>query len=154
MYTAPRWSFSKGAPIATSLNPSRLRSDTAATAVPKRAPHGSFLFPQLSEWAVQQDWLTGFKVNWCSNWPSWLWRRGETAGWFPSGVSRRQKLYLLESVDVDLSLLVSLCAHEHRRSDQQEVCEGIAVDIQRLQHAAEVGADLHGGQSFATGMLS
>lgn len=77
-------------------------------------------------------------------------------GWFPSAGCGRacQKRYLLESVDVDLPLLVSLRAHEHRRSDQEEVREGIAVDIQRLQHAAEVGADLHRGQSFAARMLS
>lgn len=77
-------------------------------------------------------------------------------GWFPAAVCRhgRQKRYLRESVDVDLPLLVSLRAHEHRRSDQEEVREGIAVDIQRLQHAAEVGADLQRGQSFAARMLS
>lgn len=75
MYTAPRWSFSKGAPIATSVKLSRFRSATAAMAVPKRAPQGSFLLWQLSERAAQQDWLTGFKVNWCSNWPFWLVKR-------------------------------------------------------------------------------
>lgn len=144
MYTAPRWSFSKGAPIATSLKLSRFRSLTAAMAVPKRAPQGSFSFRHLSERAVQQDWLTGFNVNWCSNWPFWFRKRRErmraSPGSLPTGP--RPRLYLTEFVDVDLPLLVSLCAHEHRSSDQEEICEGVVVDVQRLQHAAEVGPDL------------
>lgn len=118
-------------------------------AVPKRAPQGSFLFPQVSERAVQQDWLTGFRVNWRSNWPFWRIGRGEGRRVGPGSLQTgtRRSAYLLEPVDVHLPLLVSLRAHEHGSSHQEEVCEGIPVHVQRLQHAAEVGADLPQSQN-------
>lgn len=51
--------------------------------------------------------------------------------------------YLVEFVDVDLTLLVSLCAHEHRSADQQDVGVRVPVHVNGLQDAAEVGTDLH-----------
>lgn len=65
----------------------------------------------------------------------------------------RPNLHLLEPVDVDLPLLVFLWAHEHGGSDQEEVCEGIPVDVQRLQHTAEVGPDLAGSQNRLRALL-
>lgn len=51
-------------------------------------------------------------------------------------------LYLVEFVDVDLSLLVSFCAHVHRSSDQEDVRVGISIHVNSLQDAAEVGTNL------------
>lgn len=59
----------------------------------------------------------------------------------------RLNLHLLEPVDVDLPLLIFVWAHEHRRSDQEEIREGIPVHVQRLQHAAKVGPDLAESQN-------
>lgn len=56
-------------------------------------------------------------------------------------------LYLVECVDVDLSLLVSFCAHEHRSSNQEEIRVGVAVHIDSLQDAAEVGTNLRTSQN-------
>lgn len=56
-------------------------------------------------------------------------------------------MYLLECVDVDLSLLVSLCAHEHRSSNQEEIRVGIPIDIDGLQDAAKVGTNLRTSQN-------
>lgn len=50
--------------------------------------------------------------------------------------------YLVELVDVDLTLLVSFRAHVHRGANQEEVGVRVSVHIQGLQDAAEVGADL------------
>lgn len=51
--------------------------------------------------------------------------------------------YPVEFVDVDLTLFVSLCAHEHGSSDQEDVRVGVPVHVDCLQDAAIVGADLH-----------
>lgn len=40
--------------------------------------------------------------------------------------------YLLEFVDVDLTLLVSLRAHEHRSADQQDVGVRVPVHVNGL----------------------
>ncbi len=76
-----------------SLKPSRLRSGTAAMAVPKRAPQGSFLLTLLQllwEWAVQQVWFTGFSVISCSNSPSW-------------GVTTRHTTWTPETADLSVA---------------------------------------------------
>lgn len=118
-------------------------------AVPKRAPHGSFLWEQLAEWAVQQDWLTGLRVKSCSNWPSW--KRGAIGDEFLFAKRTKQTSFIwdnvcwyrVEFVDVDLTLLVSLGAHEHRSADQQDVGVRVPVYVNGLQDAAKIGTDLH-----------
>lgn len=124
-------------------------------AVPKRAPHGSFLLVQSVEWAEQQDWLTGFKVNSYSNWWSWekkkvdaTWESSQRKVWIFHGKTHSHLFsipYLVEFVNIDLSLLISLRAHVHRSADQEEVGVRIPVHIDGLQDAAEVRTDLQRG---------
>lgn len=164
MYTAPLWSFSKGAPIATSWYPSRLRSVTAAMAVPNRAPHGSFLLVQPAVWGVQHDWFIGFKVNSCLNlsfcngakkkqrldhhhYERWLSVQRSHCKFLQKSDKKISGgtcfLYLTEFVDVNSSLLILFWAHVHWSSNQEQVCVGIVIHVDSLQDTAEVGSNLH-----------
>lgn len=61
----------------------------------------------------------------------------------PFNSSVRVCWYLVEFVDVDLTLLVSLGAHEHRSANQQDVSVRIPVYVNGLQDAAKIGTNLH-----------
>lgn len=67
----------------------------------------------------------------------------------------KDHLYLVEFVDVDLSLLVSFCAHVHWSSNQEDVGVGITIHVHRLQDAAKVGTNLkHRGQKSSVSVCN
>lgn len=50
--------------------------------------------------------------------------------------------HLIEFVDIDLTLFISLWAHVHRSSYQKNVCVIVTVDVMRLENTAEIWTDL------------
>lgn len=50
--------------------------------------------------------------------------------------------HLIEFVDVDLTLFVSLWTHIHGSSNQKDVSVTVTVDVMCLEDAAKIGANL------------
>lgn len=167
------WPFSSsGAPTTTSLNPSRLRSGTAAMAIPNRA-FSCEEEPSRNPWLLRSPCRyikpkmleVGLGAAFCfnSHWGGVFRglllkcplkkqkREVEAPYWMPftSPFCPSNSLsltlltaYIGDGEDVDFSCLLLLLTHVHRRSNQQKVSNPVSVHIQRTQHTSEIRADL------------